>query len=584
MKIADLYASLQVKPDRSTFIRARRDVDKFTRETGRQFDGLKGKIRNAFFGAQGRNQSGQFTARGGGLFGMLGRGGSRGMSSLTKALGIGAAGFGLKALIGDALKFDDALTSLNISSKGAMGTMTQVRRQILAVSKATGVAKEDLLGGAAAFVALTGDGKAASEAMETFARVQKATQASMEDISGAAAALNQQFGIGAKDFERAFSILVAGGKEGKVELKEMAQFSSELAAQFKSFSGGTGVGGLAQMSAAFQVAARDFGGAGGGAAETATGLKALFSSFTSPRTLKALKELGVEIFTIGEDGTATLKSFPEIFDALANTDLVKDPRLLTKVFESSEARRAANAILQNVDRFRELSVATLKADDIATDYNARQASASAKAAKAWNDVKVAMAEAFTPERLQAFANILGTVVEAAARLVGSLQAVADWADRHSGEKKFTPQAGDFEQNLSDEELNEAMGLSPLEFSRKYSGRGLGGRNSSKVRFRNEILRRKDQAKGDIGTRAVLAASESVAQVRWAAAGGVGRMPAFAGGGGKSVTMSASPTINVNVPPGTDEAAAHRIAHVVEKTWRQLWEGEMRKADATLGGQ
>lgn len=396
-KIGELVVSLGIKVDQTAWNRARKRLDKFGTQIEQKIGVLRTRLGKSFAG--------------------IGK-------VLTSNLGLtlGAAGIGaaLTSATKDALRFDEALTTLDINSASAMGTIDKVRERILALSKATGVSKESILEGAASFVALTGDGKAASKSMETFARVQLATAASMADIAGAAAALNQQFGIMPEDFEKAFSILVAGGKAGAVELRDMAQFSAELAAQFKTFTGGTGVGGLADMSAAFQIAAQNFGGK---AAETATGLKRLFTAFSSPRTLKALKEFGIEVFRVGEDGQAILKSFPEIFDEMAQTKIVRDPRLLNKIFESQPARQAASAILTNVEAFRQLAKATRNADDIVTDVAKRQESSANKVTVAWNSVKIAISEALTPERVEVFAEAIRSVVPVIIKLIEGLSDV-----------------------------------------------------------------------------------------------------------------------------------------------------------------
>lgn len=367
-----------------------------------------------------------------GLTGSIGR--VRGaMGGLKTAVGMG--GFaGITALVGsEAIKtfdFEEALTRLAISSNGAVGSIAALRKKLFDVSDAQGVAREELLAGAHAFVALTGDGQMATDSLEAFARIQVATGANMQDIASTAAALSQQMGIGANEFEKAFSILIAGGKAGAIELADMAKFSAELSAQFKKFGDGKGLSGLGQMSAAFQVAAQDFGGK---AAETSTGLQRLFMSFTTKRTTKELKKLGVEVFNIGKDGSATLKSFPEIFDAMAKTDIVKDPRLLTKIFESSEARRAAGAILTNIQRYRELSVATKNANDVGVDHATFLESTAGRMKLSWNELKNEIAETFTPERIKAFVDGVRQALQMARDFVGLMSDFFDkWEEMRGG--------------------------------------------------------------------------------------------------------------------------------------------------------
>lgn len=333
-----------------------------------------------------------------GVFGMADAAGSKlaGLG-MKGALGVGAAGvLGLR----DSLKFDETLTKMDVSSKGAMGSLAEVRKRILEVSDATGVAKEDIAAGASSFVALTGDGKAASAAMETFARVQKATGAQTSQVASTAAALSQQLGVLPEDMENAFSVLARGGKEGAVEFSDMASLMASLAASFKGFGQSQGLGGVAQLGAMFQIAKQDFGSA----AQTATGLERLMEGLSSPRTLKQFKKLGIEVFNIGKNGQITMRPMADLLADMAKSKLATDPRELNKAFESSEARRTARALLNNIDAVRELAKQTESARDIAIDYAKVQESSSARVSQVWNRVKVGVAEAFDPEVLRLFAD------------------------------------------------------------------------------------------------------------------------------------------------------------------------------------
>lgn len=422
IKVSDLYAAIGFEVDKADLTKAERQIDQFAgkveqklQKTGKQIQRAltpsvmgggsyvakreeyrrdaalwkseqikrqrihermtiqsQGRIRRALAGAKGKFGAG--IGMGGGLGGLGGL----------------AAGVVGTQVLRDEFGFQKNLTALGVASNGSMGPTDKVRKSVIDASNDTAVAKDQILEGASAFVALTGDGKTAAAAMRTFGRVAKATGSDVQDIAGTAAAMQQQLGIGPQQFEKAFSVLIAGGKAGSIEMKDMAQFSAELASQFKTFQGGTGVRGLADMSAAFQIAAQNFGGK---APETATGMKALFSAFTTPRTLKALKQMHVEIFKVGKDGKAQLKSFPEIFEAMAKTDIIKDPRLLTKVFESSEARRAASAILGNVDAFKKLSAEIMRANDVNKDFATVMESQAGRMESAWNRVKNAAADA-----------------------------------------------------------------------------------------------------------------------------------------------------------------------------------------------
>jgi TP901 family phage tail tape measure protein len=375
MRVASLYAELGISEDKRSFSNARRELHKLQREAEIAGSKAGGGFWQKF---QKRNREG------------FGRGPLLG--GLLAPLGLAGVGAGVFAAGRDALAFDDALTQLDISSRGAMGSLDQVSKRILDVSSSTGVAKESVLSGARAFVSLTGDGAAASRSMETFARVNRATGASMEETATVAATLSQQFGLSASEFERGFSILARGGKEGAVEFRDMASLMAELGAAFKPFGGSQGTKGLATLGGLFQMARRDTGSA----AEAQTRLSRFMESLSSPRTVKMLKQVGVEVFEIGTDGQKRLRPVLKILDDMGRTRLATDPMVLNRAFESSEARAAARSLLTYRKELDGIIAATENASDISEDYAKRQESASARVAVAWGKVKNAIAEAALP--------------------------------------------------------------------------------------------------------------------------------------------------------------------------------------------
>ena len=183
MIVAELFASLGIRRDGKSWDRARDEMGRFVKGGNKQLATIGSSI--------------------------------DGLAKRFAALWAGAQLFqGAQS----ALAFNESLTRLDIAANGAMGSIDEINSRILDVSDSTGVAKEEILAGANAFLALTGNGKAAAESMELFARVKKATGSSMDDIAASSAAVNQNLGIMPNQFEKAFSIMIAGGKAGAVEL------------------------------------------------------------------------------------------------------------------------------------------------------------------------------------------------------------------------------------------------------------------------------------------------------------------------------------------------------------------------------
>lgn len=393
MKIADLFAALSIRADRRSFDQGRREVGKFAQETDRRLNNLR----------VGLNRRGTDAARN--FAGGLGVG----------SIGAAALGAALVSTAKDSLAFEESLIRLDVSARGTMGTMEQIQDQILKVSNATGVSKESLAEGSAAFVALTGDGKTAAQVMDVFARTQVATGAAMEDIVASAAAISQQLGVQGPEFERMFSILIAGGKAGKIELKDMAGLMASLSASFKQFGGSSGLGGAATIGAAFQVAAQNFGSA----SEAATGLEALMGSII--QNAKKLKKAGVDVF----DGAGNLKSLQDIVTAMSNKNF--GPTKLIELLGRKEAFKTFQALRDNRRTWDDITASTMKATDVADDYAKVSEARAVRAKKAWNQLKNEMTSIITPERLEGAAETAKDVGEAAGGWLNVVKKFPGWA-------------------------------------------------------------------------------------------------------------------------------------------------------------
>lgn len=597
-KVADLYASLGMVPDKKEWDRAKRELVRYkermereeTRSSARRATRQAHDERRAWrtkmdlFQHDLRMQAGrqkvqrlqdQIDEKRGprGLRAKMGKNvGS--YSNLTRGLvpfgmnpaalaGMVGTGAGIAAGR-DALRFDEQLTGLDIASKGAMGSLDGVRSKVLAVSKATGVAKEEILGGASSFVALTGDGDAASKAMETFARVQKATGAQTSEIAATAAALTQQLGIMPQDLEKVFSILHRGGKEGAVEFSEMASLMASLSAGFKQFGGSQGKGGVAALNAMFQTARQGFGSS----SQAATGMEQFMNNLASPKTLKAMKKFGVEVFEIGKDGKPQFRDLLAILDDMAKTELAYDARARNAAFESSEARRTVQVLLEQKDAVRRIATETLGANDISEDFMKKQASASAQVAKAWNDIKVGVAEAFTTERLQAFAMMLTDVMDMASRLPGffedivSIDSPTDRADA-AAELDKRLLAGESLQQIADSPTG-AMDFQGQNVARMAKYRLLGENTDATSARAKAVLAEAD--KMGVGSKAgeynpYRAGEENTLRGITARA--------------TAAYQPISPTFNltVNAPPGAD---GKQMAEVIQRELGSFWDGKMRE--------
>ncbi|MGL5361514.1 MAG: phage tail tape measure protein [Bosea sp. (in: a-proteobacteria)] len=325
--------------------------------------------------------------------------------------------------LGEVQDFERSMTRFQISGNVGARAMLELRNELGRVSGATGVARTELLSGAASYLALTGDAAGAAKSIDLFAKVANASGASMADVANTAASLRENLKIDPKDFEAGFSALIVQGKAGAIELKDLAQELASVAPSFAQFEGGTGAAGLATLGAALQAGRKGFSSA----SEAATGLRNLMISIN--RNAEKFSSAGVRVYDRdAKTGKKTLKGFREIVDGIANSRLAKDPTLLTKAFGSDEAKRFYDQLVLNRDLMNDLETKSRDGGAVAADALIYQQSAAGKLEQAMEKLKMSIASAFTPERIQQFASALERIASAAGKFAEAFNAVFEFGE------------------------------------------------------------------------------------------------------------------------------------------------------------
>lgn len=361
------------------------------------------------------------------------RGAGRGVMAVArasrKAAGqavMGAAAIGTAALVSaaaDVRAFEEGLTRLGTSAGKTPAEMAAYRSEIRAASRDTGIASNAILDGARTYVELTGDMDGARRQSRLFAQVTQASGASMEDVAGTAAALQDSLKIDPSQMEAAFSALMTQGKAGAVELKDMAGEMASLAPTMTGFAGGTGLQGLRELGAALQVTRKGFESA----SEAATGMVSLTTALK--KHADKFKGAGVKLFNVDKNGVKTFRNFRDIVREIGASSLAKDPAKLAKAFGNVEALRAFNELNRNAALYDELIAKGQDAGAVQRDLNTYLSSDAGKITKSWNGMKEAIASAFTPERIQAFAAAMSAVADKINAIGSGLDAVGGWLGR-----------------------------------------------------------------------------------------------------------------------------------------------------------
>jgi hypothetical protein len=212
--------------------------------------------------------------------------------------------------------------------------------QMRAVGDATAMDPGKALEGLQKFVAKTGDLQTGRDVLQDMARLARASGAELEDMVDAAGDVRNALGPngGPEQIKAVMRAIAAQGKEGAVEIKDLATQMAKLSAASSSFEG-DGAAVMAQMGALTQMT-RAKGGAAS-ATQAATAVGSFTNTFSKGARLDAFKNFGVDLR--GTSGKIDLKKVilgsiqaasADKFGGMANFD-----RNMGKMFMDVQARR-----------------------------------------------------------------------------------------------------------------------------------------------------------------------------------------------------------------------------------------------------
>jgi TP901 family phage tail tape measure protein len=350
------------------------------------------------------------------------RGLKKAFSGLKLAVGAGL-GLGLAAVGTDVFKFEDTLDRLSTQAGITASETDALREKILALSKDTGISRNQVVGAVKAMIDL-GTGMEFAEAnMTVLTDANIATGASMEDLAALAFSLKNNFGIvNPEDLTAGLNAMIEAGKQGSIPLDQMASTLKKVAAEFAEFKG-TGVQAAAEVGIAMQLLGRK---GFSSAEEAGTGIVAMMTALK--RKAGKLRKFGVEVFETDENGVKSFRTIEAIIEDIGNSKLAKDPELMTKILGRSEAEKAVKALVRQQDLFKDQLVLARKSNAIADDGDKRRKSVAFRIQKSTNRAREALAEAFTPERIEKFVAAIEKLADLISIFIDNLgAAIALWA-------------------------------------------------------------------------------------------------------------------------------------------------------------
>lgn len=335
VKVADLYSQLGLRTDHAAWKRGQDQMTRFTANAQKRVNGLSASV----------------------------------TSLAARFAGFVAVGQNLRS----SFNFAGELENFKVASDGAITNLDEFEEQVLSASDATNTAKESLLAGTKALADATGNSELAADSLELLGKVTTATKSKTVELGKTLAAMNNQLDILPEKSEKGFSVLMAAGKLGGFELKDMARHLPSLTAQISKFAGGKGVAGLATLASMLQIVKRGFGSAG----ETATATSALFRGLEQGATRFA--EKGIAVY--GKDGR-TLRNIFDIIDDIEKKKFTG--KQLGDLFGRIHGKLAFDQVVKIRGEWKKMRDETMKGNHVQKDFDERMKMRTEKLRRLWN--------------------------------------------------------------------------------------------------------------------------------------------------------------------------------------------------------
>jgi TP901 family phage tail tape measure protein len=294
---------------------------------------------------------------GGRVAGVMDRVGAAGYGRLAGALGALAGGVAIRESVTRYAEVERRFTRIGITAEATRAEMRALTAEAQKMSIAMAMPLDKIADG---FEALAAQGKNLAQMramMPAIARTAQASGADVSDIAKSSGALADNMAIAPTDMQKAFDLLVGGGKAGQFELKDMARYLPAIAPQAAAV-GMRGMGGLAQLVALAQTVRRG----SGSSEEAASSLSNIFAKMESEETAKRFSKFGVDLRKEMAGARKEGKNLLEVFTQLTDKALKGDLSKLPQLFSDMEFARGMRAIMSLPGYLKQVSAALKNVD------------------------------------------------------------------------------------------------------------------------------------------------------------------------------------------------------------------------------
>ena len=272
-------------------------------------------------------------------------------------------------------EFNYQLQLIGNTAEMSRGEIVTLGATIIEAGKQTGHSSQDMQRALGFLIAAGMDLGIAQRTVTTVGKAATATGGEIEDLARAAFTLNNSLKIAPEDMQASLDTLAKAGKEGNVELKDMAKVLPVLGSGFQSLKM-EGREAAATIGAALEIARKGAADAD----EAANNMKNYVAKIMSPETLKkAKKHFNIDLYKIIQDSQ---KSGGNPFEASMQA-IIKatggDQKKIGELFSDMQVQNFIRPMIQNWEKYKEIKDKSLKADGtIDRDFDSIMATSKQK--------------------------------------------------------------------------------------------------------------------------------------------------------------------------------------------------------------
>lgn len=274
-----------------------------------------------------------------------------------------ATGFAIGRPVMNAANFARENQLIGNTANMSRQEVAALGQTIIRESRVTNQGANELQKAIGFLVAAGLDVKTAEASIRTIGRTTTAAGADIEDLSKASFTLIDALKIKPEGLQGALDMLAVAGKEGNVELKDMAKVLPVLGSSFVALKMG-GAEAVATMGAALEIARK-------GAADAdsaANNMQNFMVKMMSPETLKkAKKNFGIDLYKIITDAqTKGANPFEAAMQSIMKAT-GGDQKKIGDLFQDMQVQAFLRPMIQNWDEYTRIKNKALKESAGTTD-------------------------------------------------------------------------------------------------------------------------------------------------------------------------------------------------------------------------